>query len=125
MRTISLRSVSPARRSRRGVRHSLRAPRCAARSSNATPRSAPTRRSPHYERRGYLHLIQRRGLEDLEKSIADFTAALRFDASRALSLYGRGMARLFSGDAAGQNEMEAAIMMQANIAEEFKRYGAQ
>jgi len=77
-----------------------------------------------YEQRGYLHLMQRRGLDDLEKSIADFSAALRFDASRPFSLYGRGMARLFSGDAAGQNEMEAAIMMQQNIAEEFKAHGA-
>jgi len=32
------------------------------------------------------------------------------------------MARLISGDAAGQNEMEAAIMLQRDIAEEFKAY---
>ncbi len=88
---------------------------------DAAIRASPTLAA--YERRGYLYLIQRRGLDDLEKSIADFSAALRFDASRALSLYGRGMARLFSGDAAGQNEMEAAIMLQQNIAEEFKAYG--
>ena len=50
------------------------------------------------------------------------SAAIAFDASRAFSLYGRGMARLISGDAAGQNEMEAAIMLQRDIAEEFKAY---
>jgi len=71
-----------------------------------------------YERRGYLHLMRR----DLDDAIADFSAAIAIDASRAFSLYGRGMARLISGDAAGQNEMEAAIMLQRNIAEEFKAY---
>jgi uncharacterized protein with PIN domain len=73
-----------------------------------------------YERRGYLHLMRR----DLDNAIADFTAAIGIDAARAFSLYGRGMARLISGDAAGQNEMEAAIMLQRDIAEEFKAYGA-
>src|SRR4030095_2288535 len=53
-----------------------------------------------YERRGYLHLMQRRGLEDLQKAIADFSAAIGIDAGRAFSLYGRGMARLMAGDAA-------------------------
>ena len=76
-----------------------------------------------YERRGYLHLMQRRGLEDLQKAIADFSAAIAIEA-RPFSLYGRGMARLMAGDAAGQNEMEAAIMFQRDIEEEFKRYGA-
>jgi hypothetical protein len=78
-----------------------------------------------YERRGYLHLMQRRGLEDLQKAIADFGAAIGIDGGRAFSLYGRGMARLMAGDAAGQNEMEAAIMLQRDIAEEFKRTGAE
>jgi len=78
-----------------------------------------------YERRGYLHLVQRRGFDDLQKAIADFSAAIEMDAGRALSLYGRGMARLMAGDAAGQNEMEAAIMLQRDIAAEFKRYGAE
>ena len=77
-----------------------------------------------YERRGYLHLMQRRGLDDLEKAIADFSAAIAIEA-RPFSLYARGMARLMTGDAAGQSEMEAAIMLQRDIAEEFKRYGAE
>ena len=71
-----------------------------------------------YEARGYLHLMRR----DLDNAIADFSAAIAIDGSRAFSLYGRGMARLISGDAAGQNEMEAAIMLQRDIAEEFKAY---
>ena len=74
-----------------------------------------------YERRGYLHLMRR----DLDNAIADFSAAIGIDGARAFSLYGRGMARLISGDAAGQNEMEAAIMLQRDIGEEFKAYGAQ
>ena len=73
-----------------------------------------------YERRGYLHLMRR----DLDNAIADFSAAIGIDAARAFSLYGRGMARLISGDMAGQAEMEVAIMLQRNVAEEFKAYGA-
>ena len=56
-----------------------------------------------------------------QQAIADFSAAIALDAARAFSLYGRGMARLMAGDAAGQNEMEAAIMLQPDIEEEFKR----
>ena len=77
-----------------------------------------------YQRRGYLHLIQRRGLEDLYKAIEDFSAAIAIEA-RPFSLYARGMARLLSGDAAGQNEMEAAIMLQHDVEQEFKRYGGE
>jgi hypothetical protein len=78
-----------------------------------------------YERRGYLRLMRRRGLEDIQKAILDFSAAIAIEPARPFSLYGRGMARLMAGDAAGQNEMEAAIMLQRDIAEEFTRYGAQ
>ena len=78
-----------------------------------------------YERRGLLHLMQRRGLEDLQKAIADFSAAIALDGARALSMYGRGMARLMAGDSAGQNEMEAAIMLQPDIDAEFKRQTAE
>ena len=62
---------------------------------------------------------------DLDNAIADFSAAIGIDAARAFSLYGRGMARLISGDAAGQNEMEAAMMLQRNVPEEFKAYGGE
>ena len=85
---------------------------------DATIRTSPGLAA--YERRGYLHLMRR----DLDNAIADFSAAIGIDAARAFSLYGRGMARLISGDAAGQNEMEAAIMLQRDVAEEFKAYGA-
>ena len=71
-----------------------------------------------YERRGYLYLMRR----DLDEAIADFSAAIAIEA-RPFSLYARGMARLMAGDAAGQNEMEAAIMLQRDIAEEFRGYG--
>lgn len=86
-------------------------------------RSNPTLAA--YERRGLLHLIQRRGLEDLQKAIADFSEAIALDGARALSMYGRGMARLMAGDSAGQNEMEAAIMLQPDIDAEFKRQTAE
>lgn len=78
-----------------------------------------------HERRGLLHLMQRRGLDDLQKAIADFSAAIAIDGARALSMYGRGMARLMAGDAAGQNEMEAAIMLRPDIDAEFKRQAAE
>ena len=78
-----------------------------------------------YERRGFLHLIGRQGLDDVHKAIADFSAAIAIEPARALSMYGRGMARLMSGDSAGQNEMEAAIMLQSNVEAEFKRRSAE
>lgn len=78
-----------------------------------------------YERRGLLHFMQRRGLDDLQKAIADFSEAIAVDGARALSMYGRGMARLMAGDAAGQNEMEAAIMLRPDIDAEFKRSAAE
>ena len=74
-----------------------------------------------YERRGLLHLMQRRGLDDLQMAIADFSAAIAIDGARSLSMYARGMARLMTGDSAGQNEMEAAIMLRPDIDAEFKR----
>lgn len=77
-----------------------------------------------YERRAFLHLTQRKGLEDVHKAIADFSAAIALEPARALSMYGRGMARLMSGDSAGQNEMEAAIMLEAGVEAEFKRQSA-
>jgi hypothetical protein len=69
--------------------------------------------------------MQRRGLEDLQKAIADFSAAIAIDGARSLSMYGRGMARLMAGDSAGQNEMEAAIMLRPDIDAEFKRQTAE
>jgi hypothetical protein len=78
-----------------------------------------------YERRGLLHLVQRRGLDDLQKAIADFSEAIALDGARALSMYGRGMARLMAGDSAGQNEMEAALMLRPDIDAEFKRQTAE
>jgi tetratricopeptide (TPR) repeat protein len=72
-----------------------------------------------YDRRGYIHLMRR----ELERAIADFTAALRADPDRPFSLYARGMARLFSGDAAGQNEMESALLRRPQVADEFKAFG--
>jgi hypothetical protein len=83
---------------------------------DAVLRTAPSIAA--YERRGYLHLMRR----DLDEAIADFSAAIAIEA-RPFSLYARGMARLMAGDAAGQNEMEAAIMLQRDIAEEFRGYG--
>src|ERR1044072_8610015 len=78
-----------------------------------------------YERRGLLHLMQRQGFDDLQKAIADFSEAIAIDGARALSMYGRGMARLMAGDAAGQDEMEAGLMLRPDIDAQFKRAAAE
>jgi hypothetical protein len=83
------------------------------------PRESRHNRALAHERRGLIHLA--RGAA--EQAIADFSAVLRDEPERPLSLYARGMARIIMGDAAGQNEMEVAIMLRPGIAEEFKRYG--
>ena len=90
---------------------------------DALIRASPTLAA--YERRGYLHLMQRRGLEDLEKAIADFSAAMRRCEARPLSLYARGMARLMSRRLRGAERNGSRDHDAADIDEEFKRYGAE
>ena len=56
--------------------------------------------------------------------IADYDAALRINPKQASSLYGRGMAKLKTGnsdDAA--RDIAAAKALQADIAEEFASFG--
>jgi tetratricopeptide (TPR) repeat protein len=59
-----------------------------------------------------------------DDAIADYDATLKIDSRKAYSLYGRGIAKLRKGDtAAGQADIAAAKAAQANIAEEFAKYG--
>jgi hypothetical protein len=49
---------------------------------------------------------------------------LRVNPKEASSLYGRGVAKLKKGDSnAGNSDIAAAKAIQADIAEEFARYG--
>ncbi len=70
--------------------------------------------------RGFVYLK----LGRLDDSIADFDAALRLDPRRALSLYGRGIAKQRKGDTNEANDdIAAATALKADIAEQFARYG--
>jgi tetratricopeptide (TPR) repeat protein len=59
-----------------------------------------------------------------DKAIADYNAALRFNPKFASSLYGRGIAKVKSGESAnGNTDIEAAQAIKANIADDFAKYG--
>jgi tetratricopeptide (TPR) repeat protein len=58
-----------------------------------------------------------------ENAIADYDAALRLAPKNPESLYGRGLAKLKKGDAIGNADIEAAIVLKPSIAAEFERYG--
>jgi hypothetical protein len=57
-------------------------------------------------------------------AIADYDAALRIDPKHAASLFGRGIAKLRSGNVdAGNTDINAAKAIQSTIATEFAGYG--
>ena len=57
-------------------------------------------------------------------AIPDYDEALRLQARKASSLYGRGIAKLRTGNTAGGNaDIAAAKAIDARIAEEFAAYG--
>ncbi len=58
-----------------------------------------------------------------DAAVSDFDAALRIDPKLAFALYGRGLARMKNEDAAGEADIAAAKALQADIAEEYARYG--
>src|SRR5882672_7745009 len=60
-----------------------------------------------------------------DAAVSDYDAALRIEPNVAFALYGRGLARIKNEDAAGENDIEAAKAIQADIAEEYARYGIQ
>jgi tetratricopeptide (TPR) repeat protein len=70
--------------------------------------------------RGFAYLR----LDRLDDAVADYDEALRRNPKQADSLYGRGLAKLMKGDAAGgEADIAAAKAIRADIAEEFARYG--
>jgi tetratricopeptide (TPR) repeat protein len=63
-------------------------------------------------------------LGQLDDAIVDYDAALRLNPKLAVSLYGRGLAKLKKGDASGGNaDIAAAKAIRGDIADEFARYG--
>ena len=72
-----------------------------------------------YDSRGLTYLK----LRQWQAAIADYNSALALDPKLASSLYGRGMARLRSGDpAAGKADIAAAISVEADIERMFAQY---
>jgi tetratricopeptide (TPR) repeat protein len=58
-----------------------------------------------------------------DAAVSDYDAALRIEPNVAFALYGRGLARVKNEDAAGESDMATAKTLQADIAEEYARYG--
>ena len=59
-----------------------------------------------------------------DSAIADYSSALRLKPKLASALYGRGLAKLKKGDAAGGNaDLAAAKAINATIADDFAHYG--
>jgi tetratricopeptide (TPR) repeat protein len=69
--------------------------------------------------RGFIYLK----LGDPALALNEYNAALTTDPNRALSLYGRGLARIRMGDAAGKGDQEAAITINPEVADDFAIYG--
>jgi hypothetical protein len=61
---------------------------------------------------------------DLDKSIADYDAALRLQPHRAWSLYGRGLAKVRKGlTTAGEADIAAATAIRPRIEDEARKHG--
>jgi tetratricopeptide (TPR) repeat protein len=69
--------------------------------------------------RGFIYLK----LGDPALALNEYNAALTIDPNRALSLYGRGLARIRMGDAAGKGDQEAALTINPEVANDFAIYG--
>ena len=62
-------------------------------------------------------------MNQLDAAVSDYDDALRLDPKLAFALYGRGLAKLKSEDAAGEADIAAAKLLQANIAQQYLQYG--
>ena len=63
-------------------------------------------------------------MDQSAEAIGDFSAALQLDPKLASAFYGRGLARLKSGDQAGADaDIAAAKALAPDIADEFARHG--
>jgi len=64
-------------------------------------------------------------MTQFDAAVSDYDAALRAEPQVAFALYGRGIARIRNEDASGESDVAAAKALQADIAEEYARYGVQ
>jgi tetratricopeptide (TPR) repeat protein len=71
--------------------------------------------------RGFVFLK----MTHFDAAVSDYDAALRINPKLAFALYGRGLARLKNEDPSGEADIAAAKTLQADIAEEYARYGMQ
>jgi tetratricopeptide (TPR) repeat protein len=69
--------------------------------------------------RGFVFLK----MTQFDAAVSDYDAALRIDPKLAFARYGLGLAKLKNEDATGEADMAAAKALQADIAEEYGRYG--
>jgi tetratricopeptide (TPR) repeat protein len=69
--------------------------------------------------RGFIYLK----MTQFDAAVSDYDAALRTEPQVAFALYGRGLARIRNEDASGDSDVAAAKAIQADIAEEYARYG--
>jgi tetratricopeptide (TPR) repeat protein len=81
-----------------------------------SPNNAGTRTS-----RAFIFLK----MSHFDAAVSDFDMVLRGEPQQPFGLYGRGLARLRNEDPAGEEDMAAAKVLQADIAEEYARYGVQ
>jgi len=78
------------------------------------PSSAATRSS-----RGFVFLKR----TQFDAAVSDYDAALLSNPKSAFALYGRGLAKLKNDDPAGETDIAAAKAVQADIAQDYVRYG--
>ncbi len=71
--------------------------------------------------RGFIFLK----MTQFDAAVSAYDAALRIDPKLAFALYGRGLAKLKNEDPAGEVDIAAAKTLQADIAQEYLRYGIQ
>src|SRR6266702_4148456 len=75
-----------------------------------------------YDSRGLIYLK----MGQLDAAIDDYNSALRFEPKLASALYGRGLAKLGRGDkTGGDTDISTAKTIQADIGDDFMRYGVQ
>jgi tetratricopeptide (TPR) repeat protein len=69
--------------------------------------------------RGFIFLK----MTHFDAAVSDYDGALQMNPKFAFALYGRGLAKLKNEDASGQADITTAKALQADIAEEYLRYG--
>jgi tetratricopeptide (TPR) repeat protein len=72
-----------------------------------------------FSSRGFIFLK----MTQFDAAVSDYDAALKVEPKLPFALYGRGLARIRNEDASGESDIAAAKAIQADIGEEYARYG--